>query len=226
MEDRGMWLRRLGPHQLASDCPVILLTHLRKALNDPLSAGNWWVIQTARQGLRGCLPFSLIAVDASWTFLGLFELPLPVRLCARLWEYEMLHVPALKDSESIWETEFKQFSHSVFFPQGRPQLKCRWKFWNTEGCGCREKESDCINLIETKILLFCFENTCLMFINHLGLIGGLTLGTLVNKMKQIHPNWVSFKSDGWTSLRICLKGLRTTQTWIKREFIGRCNWGI
>lgn len=40
MEDRGMWLRRLGPQQLALDCPIILLTHLRKALNDPLSAGN------------------------------------------------------------------------------------------------------------------------------------------------------------------------------------------
>lgn len=40
MEDRGTWLRRLGPHQLASDCPVILLTHLRKTLNGPLSAGT------------------------------------------------------------------------------------------------------------------------------------------------------------------------------------------
>lgn len=29
-----------GPHQEASDCPVILLTHFQEALNDPLSAGT------------------------------------------------------------------------------------------------------------------------------------------------------------------------------------------
>lgn len=50
---------------------------------------------------------------------------------------------------------------------------------------CRNGAPSCVDLIKIKMLVFQFdsESIWLLLINHLGLIGWLTLGTLINKVK-------------------------------------------
>lgn len=116
------------------------------------------------------------------------EPPLPVRLRARLWEYEMHQVPALKESESIWETEFKTVQSLSLFSKGDLS-------WNGGGSSEISVEGEreggewggiwLHRFNQNKDSAFYFESTWLMFVNHLGLIWWLALGTLVNKYFQI-----------------------------------------